>query len=373
MTVFLLPDVGEGLHEAEIVAWHVGVGDHVVADQPLVSIETDKAVVEIPSPRSGHVAALHGDAGDVIAVGAVLVEFQDGVHADSGTVVGDLHEQPDPPAPADQGRANPAPGAGTRASPAVRAAARRAGVSLDSVTPSGPDGTATLADVAAAATSSAGAEPPPEGPLEPLRGVRRAMDANMARAHAQVVPATVTDEADIGDWAEGTDVTLRLVRAIALACECEPALNASYLGRDVGRLLHDRVDLGVAIDTEDGLFVPVLRDVAGRDSDDVRRGVEAMKADVRARTLRPEHLRGQTITLSNFGVFGGRHAALVVVPPQVAIVGAGRAREAVIAIRGTVAVTRVLPISLTFDHRVVMGGEATRFLNRLVGDLQAAV
>jgi pyruvate dehydrogenase E2 component (dihydrolipoamide acetyltransferase) len=186
-----------------------------------------------------------------------------------------------------------------------------------------------------------------------------------------VVPATVNDEADIGDWPEGTDVTIRLVRAIGAACRAEPALNAWYLGRDEGRVLHDRVDLGIAVDTEDGLFVPVLRDITSRDPPDIRRGMEAMKADVRSRTVKPEHLRGQTITLSNFGRFGGRHAALVVVPPQVAIVGAGRVRSAAVAIGDLVTVSRVLPVSLTFDHRVVMGGEAARFLNALVRDLEA--
>jgi pyruvate dehydrogenase E2 component (dihydrolipoamide acetyltransferase) len=206
--------------------------------------------------------------------------------------------------------------------------------------------------------------------VEPLRGVRRAMDANMAKAHAEVVPATVTDEADIGDWVPDTDVTSRLVRAIGRACMAEPALNASYLGRDVGRRLNTHVDLGIAVDTEDGLFVPVLRNVTARTADDLRRGLEAMKADVRARTVAPEHLKGQTITLSNFGVFGGRHAALVVVPPQVAIVGAGRARQAVVPHADGIAVRTVLPLSLTFDHRVVMGGEAARFLQTLIADLQ---
>lgn len=371
MSEFRLPDVGEGLHEAELVAWHVGVGDHVVADQPLVSVETDKAVVEIPSPRSGHIAALHGEPGDVIAVGAVLVEFLDGAHADSGTVVGDLHEHAAPAVamPAAAGAARPSPG--VRATPAVRARAAQLGVELAAAVPTGPDGTVTLADVELVAAAGPDATAA-DGAVEPLRGVRRAMDANMSRAHAEVVPASVTDEADIGDWPDGTDVTLRLIRAVAVACAAEPALNAAYLGRDRGRRINTHVDLGIAVDTDDGLFVPVLRDIAGRDADDLRRGLEAMKADVAARTIAPEHLRGQTITLSNFGVYGGRHAALVVVPPQVAIVGAGRARDAVVALRGTVAVSRLLPVSLTFDHRVVMGGEATRFLRALISDLEAA-
>lgn len=379
MTTFRLPDIGEGLQEAEIVAWHVGVGDHVVADQPLVSIETDKAVVEIPSPQSGHIAALHGGPGDVIDVGEALVEFADGVADDAGAIVGSLPpDEPTPPvARSGPGAAGPAAAShpGGRATPAVRALASALGVDLSDVVPTGPDATVTRADVEAAATGSS--ELPGSGEdaggstIEPLRGVRRAMDANMTRAHAVVVPATVTDEADIGDWSHGTDPTARLLRAVAAACVAEPALNASYLGRDRGRRINTTVDIGIAVDTADGLFVPVLRDVANRPADDVRAGLDAMRADILARTVPPEHLRGATITLSNFGTIGGRHAALVVVPPQVAIIGAGRARDAVAAHNGEIAIRRLLPLSLTFDHRVVMGGEATRFLNALKHDLEA--
>ncbi|QQS24661.1 MAG: 2-oxo acid dehydrogenase subunit E2 [Actinomycetota bacterium] len=366
MTTFLLPDVGEGLPDAEIVAWHVGVGDHVVEDQPLVSIETNKAVVEIPSPQSGHIAALHGEPGDVIMVGHPLVEFTDGATPDAGSVVGHVPEeepprQPTPPRPA------PAIAAAARATPAVRRLAAELGVDLAALAPSGPDASVTTDDVRAAA---AAVQPAPSE-VEPVRGVRRAMAVNMATAHAQVVPATITEDADVGDWPSGTDATLRLVRAIGVACAAEPALNAAYLGPEAGRRLQRQVHLGVAMDTEDGLFVPVLRDVAGREPDDLRRGLEAMKDDVRARTVPPGDLRGQTITLSNFGIFTGRYAALVVVPPQVAIIGAGRVRDEVVAHHGRPAVRAVLPLSLTFDHRVVMGGEAARFLAALIADLGA--
>jgi 2-oxoisovalerate dehydrogenase E2 component (dihydrolipoyl transacylase) len=369
MSTFQLPDVGEGLQEAEIVQWHVGVGDHVVADQPLVSIETDKAVVEIPSPRSGHIAAVHADVGDIVRVGEPLVDFDDGDAHDTGAIVGDLPEPADRPTspsrPATTG-AGGERGPAIRAVPAVRALAEDLGVDLATVTGSGPGGAIIRADVEMAA----GDVDTGPGTVEPLRGVRRAMDANMARAHAEVVPATVTDEADIDDWPADTDVTVRLVRAVAAACEREPALNAAYLGRDRGRRMHDRVDVGIAVDTPDGLFVPVLRDVAHRTAGDLRRGIDAMRADIEARTVPPEHLRGATISLSNFGAFGGRHAALVVVPPQVAIVGAGRSYDAVVARDGRPTVRRVLPIALTFDHRVVMGGEATRFLVALRADLE---
>ncbi len=376
MTTFFLPDIGEGLQEAEIVSWHVGVGDHVVTDQPLVSVETDKAVVEIPSPTSGHIAALHGEPGDLVDVGAALVDFTEGDTADAGAIVGAL---PPIEAAADEGltgdhrvQASVEHPVG-RATPAVRALASALGVDLATVVPTGPDGTVTRADVeAATGAQGPGADRSDDASVEPLRGVRRAMDANMTRAHAQVVPANVTDEADIGDWPAGTDATVRLLRAVARACEVEPALNASYLGRDRGRRLNDTVDVGIAVDTEHGLFVPVLRDVASRAVDDLRRGLDEMHADIVTRTVPAEHLRGATITLSNFGTIGGRHAALVIVPPQVAIIGAGRARDAAAVHNGQLAIRRMLPLSLTFDHRVVMGGEATRFLNALKLDLEAS-
>ena len=180
------------------------------------------------------------------------------------------------------------------------------------------------------------------------------------------------DEVDIDAWAHGGDVTMRLARAVAAACTASPALNAWYDKRAVGRRLHDRVDLGIATDTADGLFVPVLRDVGNRDTADLRAGLDRMKADVEARTVPSEEMRGATVTMSNFGTLGGRYAAPVVVPPQVAILSAGRVAERVVAAAGKPAVHRTLPLSLTFDHRAVTGGEAARFLAAAIADLEKA-
>ena len=200
MTTFKLPDLGEGLQEAEIVAWHVGVGDHVVADQPLISVETEKAVVEIPSPQSGRIAKLFGEPGDIVEIGAPLVAFEVAGEVDTGTVVGKVPEAA-PVKPAKPPNGAPR-GVAVKATPAVRALARRLGVELSVVASSGPGGTVTKADVERAAATLQVA-----GALEPMRGVRRAMARAMERAHAEVVPATVTDEADIADWRAGADVT----------------------------------------------------------------------------------------------------------------------------------------------------------------------
>jgi 2-oxoisovalerate dehydrogenase E2 component (dihydrolipoyl transacylase) len=377
MRQFMLPDLGEGLEEAEIVGWHVNAGDHVVADQPLLSVETDKAVVEVPSPWSGRIARVFGAKGDLVKVGAPLVEFDEGPAPDTGTVVGEIDRgEPAPPLAgpsvsppplAGEGRVGATP---SRAQPllvlpAVRALARKLDVDLNLVQATGPGGTITRADVERAAKSLTDA-----GPAEPLKGMRRAMAQRMAMAHAEVVPTTVTDEADIDDWPSGEDLTMRLVSAIAAACRSEPALNAWYNSAAGERRLLKRIDLGIAVDTGDGLIVPVLRNVAERDAKDLRAGLDRMRADAMARSIPPEELRGATITLSNFGMIGGRFASLVVVPPQVAIAGAGRAAPRVAVREGQAAVRRILPLSLTFDHRVVTGGEAARFLVALKADLE---
>jgi 2-oxoisovalerate dehydrogenase E2 component (dihydrolipoyl transacylase) len=200
--------------------------------------------------------------------------------------------------------------------------------------------------------------------------MRRAMAQRMAAAHAEVVPAGLTDEADIDDWRPSEDVTIRLVRAIAAACKTEVSLNAWYNSATCERRLLPRIDIGIAVDTEGGLLVPVLRNVAERDARDLRAGLDRMRADAIARSIPPEELRGATITLSNFGMIGGRFASLVVVPPQVAIVGAGRIGQRVVVSQGQPAVRRVLPLSLTFDHRVVAGAEAARFIVALKLDLE---
>jgi pyruvate dehydrogenase E2 component (dihydrolipoamide acetyltransferase) len=361
MKIFKLPDLGEGLQEAEIVDWHVRHGDAVKVDQPLASVETAKAIVEIPSPYAGKIEKLFGKPGEIVHLGAPLVGFE-GEDADAGTVVGHMPvgrpvtEEAQLPV----GRAP----VGIKAAPAVRALAQRLKVDLTMVTPSGPDGLVTTQDVQRAAKVLEEIGPP-----EPLRGVRRAMAQNMALAHREVANTSLMDDADIHAWVSGTDVTIRLVRALVAGCKVSPALNVWYDGNAGARHLLRKIDVGIAVDTPDGLFVPVLRDVANRDVADLRRGLDRMRADVIARTIPPEEMRGYTIILSNYGMIGARYAAPIVVPPTVAILGAGRIRDEVVAVAGQPAVHRVLPLCMTFDHRAVTGAEATRFLNAVIEDL----
>jgi pyruvate dehydrogenase E2 component (dihydrolipoamide acetyltransferase) len=370
MSVFLLPDLGEGLLEAEIVRWHVAVGDTVVRDQPLVTIETDKAVVDVPSPQSGRIVRFGAEPGGIVRVGEVLVEFDDGKRADTGTVVGEIPRDSaaaiTPGARETRASKRVAGAAGVKAVPGVRGFARRLGVKLADLDGTGPDKTITRADVERAASGATLASG-----FTALRGPRRAMAGRMAAAHAEVVPATVCDDADIDAWTPETDVTARLIRAVAAGAAAEPSLNAWYDGKQNARRVHDRVDLGVAVDTEHGLFVPVIRNVTALEAAELRSAVDRLRTMVADRTIPIDELQGQTITLSNFGMITGRYASLVVVPPQVAIVGVGRIDDRAVACEGRTVLHRTLPLSLTFDHRAVTGGEAARFLAAVVADLQS--
>ena len=459
---FNLPDLGEGLPDATIVEWFVKEGDTIRLDEPLVSMETAKAVVEVPSPVSGRILKLSGAAGDIIPTGAVLASFEldpnlpqraDG--QDTGHSHGHGHAAPaatpstGQPAPAqadavvasDEGGeikdagerddAGTVVGAmqssntvhaeqavavgGVKAVPAVRAMARKLGVDLSRVRASGTDGAVTMADVKQAATDGSakvGATPtaaaapqaaqvsapaparvesprapmsaagkpmrtqPPgvfaKGQPEQLKGVRRNMARVMADAHSKVVPTTLNDDADLHAWLPGNDVTARLVRAIVVACQKVPAMNAWFDGEALTRTLHAHVDVGIAVDTEEGLFVPALRNADMLDARGIREGVNRLREQVEARSIAASELSGYTISLSNFGMFAGRYATPVVVPPCVAIVGAGRARYQMTPVMGGVESHKVIPLSVTFDHRVATGGEAARFLRAMMDDLALA-
>ncbi|MGZ5119300.1 MAG: dihydrolipoamide acetyltransferase family protein [Burkholderiales bacterium] len=366
MKIFKLPDLGEGLQEAEIVQWHVKAGDAVKTDQPMVSVETAKAIVDIPAPYDGKIARTYGSPGDIAHIGAPLVGFE-GEGEDAGTVVGHVEVGQKPAREVPLGAAPAPTAAGIKATPAVRVAARKLNVDLAMVTPTGSDGMITAGDVQRAARILS-----ETGPIELLRGVRRAMAQNMMLANSEVASATIMDDADIYAWEAGSNVMLRLIRAIVAGCKAEPSLNAWYDSQRIGRWVVKKVDLGIAVDAPDGLLVPVLRNVGERDADDIRKGLDNLVRDARARKVPPEELRGHTITLSNYGTIAGRYASPVVVPPTVAIVGAGRIRDAVVVHEGMPAVHRVVPLSLTFDHRAVSGGEAGRFLAAMIDDLQQA-
>jgi 2-oxoisovalerate dehydrogenase E2 component (dihydrolipoyl transacylase) len=381
MTTFNLPDLGEGLAEAEIVRWHVNVGDVVAVDQPMLAVETAKAVVEVPAPFAGVVKTLHGQPGDIIATGAPLIEFDLGKAAasgDSGTVVGTVPTSNEElietahTRVASNGANDPAavPSRGRlRAAPAARALAKRLGVDLRGVDGSGRGGVIVVEDVIARMPTAPASAPTFSGG-EKLRSLRRAMAQSMSLARDNVTNCTLFDDADLHQWREGEDFTTRLLRAIAAGCQAEPALNAWFDGNTQTRRVMAHVNVGMAVDTADGLIVPVIRDIGSRTAAEVRQDIDRLKRAARERTLLPEDLREVTFMLSNFGMIAGRYATPVVVPPTVAILGSGRLSRDVVAVNGGIEAHLRMPLSLTFDHRCVTGGEAARFLAAALRDLQ---
>ncbi|MGO4522159.1 dihydrolipoamide acetyltransferase family protein [Dyella sp. 2RAF44] len=452
---FYLPDLGEGLPDATIVEWHVKEGDTIKLDAPLCSMETAKAVVDVPSPYTGKVTKLHGAAGDIIETGSALAEFEPDPNAKqraeaestghhhgpkkgTGSATADTHkvvasdeggEIDSGNGKADREDEGTVVGAmvsgshvhveqassvgGVKAVPAVRALAKKLKVDLARVQPSGADGVVTMQDVknaaangsaalgAAPARSSVPASagrhlapqlPEPDAPRtatslagkpvrtappsvqasgqpEQLKGVRRNMARVMAEAHANVVPTTLVDDADLHAWIGKQDITARLIRSIVVACKTVPALNAWFDGKNLTRTLHPHVDIGIAVDTEEGLFVPALRNADVLDGAGIRAAIKRLRTSVEDRTIPASELSGYTISLSNFGMFAGRYATPVVVPPCVAIIGAGKLSHDVVAVMGGIEVHRRMPISITFDHRAATGGEAARFLKALLDDL----
>jgi|HubBroStandDraft_1064217.scaffolds.fasta_scaffold00225_28 2-oxoisovalerate dehydrogenase E2 component (dihydrolipoyl transacylase) len=406
MSTFRLPDLGEGLAEAEIVEWHVKVGDHVRVDQPMVSVETAKAVVEVPAPFGGVVTALHGGPGDIVPTGAPLIEF------DSGTVVGSMPAASDEEfveSPQVAGTRGGSDDSRTRAVPAARALARRLGVDLATIQGTGRAGLITLDDIlrhanvgaadsngsratngsgasigpgasnGAAAGNGTAASPaaraiaaagPGDGTVEQLRGVRRAMAQSMSLSRDQVPGSTVCDDADIHHWTQRGDYMLRLMRAMIAAWRAEPALNAWYDPVAQSRLLVAHIDLAIAVDTPGGLIVPVVRNIERKSPEELREGIALQKEAAHRRSTQPEDLRDFTLMLSNFGTLAGRYGIPLVVPPAVAILGAGKVREDAVVVAGAVQAHRRMPLSLSFDHRCITGGEACRFLGAVIKDLE---
>ena len=417
MKTFNLPDLGEGLQEAEIVNWHVREGDMVKVDQPLLSVETAKAVVDVPSPWVGKILKLHGKAGDIIPTHSALVDFDiesgnvpaakstatgttastaptksEPIAEDSGTVVGNMPTGNEVVAETAIIRKKQKHGpVHMKALPSVRILAKQLGVELAACQATGKNETITADDVrrvsvGQAATPGASEshipttrwEVPPlrgdvkYGVAEPLRGPRRAMHASMTRARNEVMECTLFDDADIHNWLPGQDVSVRIIRAIVTGCRAEPELNAWYDGEKLLRTLHERVDLAMAVDTPDGLIVPVLRDVDRKNAQQLRTDLNRIKEATRNRSVAPADMQDATITLSNFGMMAGRYATPVVVPPQVAILGTGGLRHDVVPVMGGIEVHKRIPLSITFDHRCITGGTACRWLAAVIADLQKA-
>jgi pyruvate/2-oxoglutarate dehydrogenase complex dihydrolipoamide acyltransferase (E2) component len=337
-----LPDLGEGLTEGEIARWLVSEGQEVAEDDPLVEVQTDKTTVEIPSPAAGKVARILVEEGQVVPVGTVLVVIgEDGVVA----------------APA------PEPAAGAervRATPLVRKVAQELGVDLAEVQASGPQGRITEEDVRRAAG-------PSEGRREPLRGVRRLIAEQMNRAHREVPPVTWVEECDFGN----VDLELLVpvtLRAAALALKEFPELNARLEGDEIVYL--DRYDLGFAVQTDQGLVVPVARGCDSRPLEELDADVRRLAESARAGRLTPEELRGSTFTVSSAGKLAGLFQTPIVNHPEVAILSLGRIADRPVVRDGELTIRPIGYVALTFDHRVVDGARAAEFGLAVIARLQ---
>jgi pyruvate dehydrogenase E2 component (dihydrolipoamide acetyltransferase) len=357
---FRLPDLGEGLTEGEVARWLVAEGDEIKEDDPLVEIQTDKTTVEIPSPASGRVATILVGEGVPVAVGTVLVVIGDGEAATPRAE----HRHIPQPTPHVRDRADSLPGGRPRATPLVRRIATQLGVPIESVRGTGPDGRITEEDVRRTAGES---EPRAGERRERLHGVRRRIADNLARAHREVAAVTYVEECDFG----GLDLSVlvpTVLRATALSLKEFPELNARLDGEEIVFL--ERYDLGLAVQTDLGLVVPVVRDCDSRSIEELGAEAARLAEAARSGTLRPEELRGSTFTVTSAGKLGGLFVTPLVNHPEVGILGVHRIGSRPVVRDDEVVVRPVGNISVTFDHRVVDGARAAAFCLDVIGRLQ---
>jgi pyruvate/2-oxoglutarate dehydrogenase complex dihydrolipoamide acyltransferase (E2) component len=352
---FKLPDLGEGLTEGEIARWLVAEGQEIAEDDPLVEVQTDKTTVEIPSPAAGKVARILVAEGDVVPVGTVLV------------VIGEDGASAAVAAPQQRARAEEPRGdrkARARATPLIRRMAQELGVDLEAVEGTGPQGRITEDDVRGAV----GGEPSGEGRREPLRGVRRLVAEHMARAHREVPPVTWVEECDFGN-VDLKRLVPAVLKAVAESLQQFPELNARLDGDAVVYL--DRYDLGVAVQTDQGLVVPVVRSANEKSLDELAGEVERLADTARAGKLDPEEVRGSTFTVTSAGKLGGLLTTPIVNHPEVAILSIGRVADRPVVRDGEIQARPVGTIAITFDHRVVDGARAAEFGLDVIRRLQA--
>ena len=353
---FKLPDLGEGLTEGEVARWLVAEGQEIAEDDPLVEIQTDKATVEIPSPYSGTVLRIEVSEGEIAPVGAVLV-----VIGEPGEAIPSQEEPSVESTQRVESAVSGSPAQKVQATPLVRRIADELGVELVTVIGTGPGGRITEDDVRSAAT-------PAEGHREPLRGVRRVIAEHMARAHREVPPVTWVEECDFGA-VQRAQLLATVVKACAESLAEFPELNARLDGGDVVYL--ERCDIGVAVQTEQGLVVPVVRGCRDRTIAEIHAEIERLAEAARTGTIAAEQLRDSTFTVSSAGKLAGLFQTPIVNHPEVAILSVGRIAPRAVVRDGEVVVREQGAIAITFDHRVVDGARAAAFGLAVIGRLYA--
>jgi len=403
--VFSFPDVGEGIHEGRVVEWLVAEGDAVSEDQPLVKVETDKAVVELPSPRAGTVLALHVAADSDILVGDPLVtigEPGEDAEAPRAALNASAAEVTDPVPVTGGTPAEPAaapPGRRPAATPRTRALARKLGVDLATIAGSGSGGRITDEDVERAAAAPVVASPaagkavgPPvagtvqvteDGPVERVKisHLRKVIAGAMRTSKQVSAHVTHVDEADVTDLvrayrdlkpgieAEGVKFSMLpfFLKAVVAATQTFPVFNAS-VDEDRGEIVLKRYhNIGIAVDTDQGLIVPVVKDVDRKDMVTLAREVADLAERARQRRLGLDELKGGTITVTNIGPLGGVFATPIINQPELAIVGLHRIQQRPVVVDGEIAIRDMMYLSVSFDHRWIDGADGARFMTELVG------
>jgi pyruvate dehydrogenase E2 component (dihydrolipoamide acetyltransferase) len=381
---FRLPDVGEGISEAEIVRWLIAEGATVKEDQDIVEIETDKAIVALPSPHTGKIVKLHRKQGDLTKVGEILVSIdtEDGGHegpeADHGTVVGSLGQEAviELPTP-------------VKATPGVRALAKQLAIDLTKVRGTGSEGKITREDVERAAAGGAAEQRhdgDSSGPVEriPLRGLRRTIAKRMHAARQRVSDVTIWEDADITelDRIRSKEKTIAAQKGIKLtylpyviqatldALKTHPYLNATLDDEREEILLKKFYNIGIAVDTVDGLMVFAIKRADQKSLLELAQEISTLAEKARTRKLDLSELRGSTFTITNYGVIGATYGTPIINYPEVGILGIGRIQDRPVVDDGDIAIHKIMPLSLVFDHRVVDGVEAARFLNVIIDRLE---
>jgi 2-oxoisovalerate dehydrogenase E2 component (dihydrolipoyl transacylase) len=397
--VVKLPDVGEGIAEAELVEWHVAVGDVIAEDQPIADVMTDKATVELPSPVGGTIARLGAEAGDVVAIGSELVWIEtDGAGgADSQAVIVAAAPTPDverpapsEPAPAEAAGDRPTPDAGTLAAPAVRRRAAGLGIALTSVPGTGPDGRVVHGDLdrflteRPTADSAAATRAKPEvvdDDVEVVKviGLRRNIAQRMQESTRRIPHFTYVEEVDVTNIEQlraelnrqyenarpRLTVLPLLMRAVIVAVGDYPQMNARFKDDDGVIERHRAVHFGVATQTEKGLMVPVVEHAEGRDIWSLAAEVARLSAAARDGTVTLDELHGSTITITSLGALGGVVTTPVINHPEVAIIGVNKIVTRPLFADGAWQPRQMMNLSSSFDHRVVDGWEAAQFVQRV--------
>ena len=391
---FKLPDIGEGLTEADIVRWLIPVGGEVAVDQVLVEVETAKAVVEMPSPVAGVVLHHGAEEGTTLEVGAILAVIGDAGEAwaadtpagpeatEDAPLVGNLSS--DAETLPTRSTAAAASAGSVQALPLVRKLAKEHGVDLTAVAGTGPMGRITREDVLAAANGEARQAPAPPlvaggGERRKMSMLRRTIAEHMEASWREIPHVTTFDEVDAGRLlaarkalsarhGQAVPIEALAVKAVIPALRAFPEFNATLDGHDL--ILHATHDVGIAVDTDDGLLVPVVRNAGGRGLLEIAAAIEDLSGRGKSRSLAPDELSGGTFTLSNIGAVGGTHGTPIIPLGSTAILSIGRAADAPVVRDGAVAIAPMMPLSLSFDHRVIDGGMGRRFMAMVIENLE---